>query len=110
MLSGTVKHLEGKLWEVRVSAASRISRAIYLTATGKLVVIVRGFVKKTQKTPQRELTGKEGLMTKLDHLHDKWMKEPEHKKAYDDLSAEFALAAALIKARADADMTQEQVA
>ena len=52
---GTVKHLEGKLWEIRVSAASGIARAIYVTATGKRVVIIRAFVKKTQKTPQREL-------------------------------------------------------
>jgi phage-related protein len=51
----TVKHLEGKLWEIRVKAASGISRAIYVTATGKRVVIVRAFVKKNQKTPQREL-------------------------------------------------------
>lgn len=51
----TVKHLEGKLWEIRVKAASGISRAIYVTATGRRVVIVRAFVKKTQKTPQREL-------------------------------------------------------
>jgi phage-related protein len=53
--SGTAKHLEDKLWDLRVSAASGISTAIYVTATGKRVVIVRVFVKKTQKTPQREL-------------------------------------------------------
>lgn len=51
----TTKHLEGKLWEIRIKAASGISRAIYVTATGQRVVIVRVFVKKTQKTPQREL-------------------------------------------------------
>jgi phage-related protein len=51
----TVKHLGGKLWEIRVKAASGISRAIYVTATGQRVVIVRVFVKKTQKTPRREL-------------------------------------------------------
>ena len=53
--AGTVKRMEGKLWEVRVSAASGISRAVYVTASGKRIVIVRVFVKKTQKTPQREL-------------------------------------------------------
>jgi ribosome-binding protein aMBF1 (putative translation factor) len=39
-----------------------------------------------------------------------WFKNPEFKAAYDELEEEFALAQALIKARADADMTQEQVA
>ncbi len=32
-----------------------ISRAIYVTAAGRQVVVVRVFIKKTQKTPQREL-------------------------------------------------------
>jgi len=50
-----VKHLEGKLWEIRVKAASGVARAIYVTATGQRVIIVRAFIKKTQKTPQREL-------------------------------------------------------
>ena len=40
----------------------------------------------------------------------KWMKNPEFRAAYDALDEEFALAGALIKARGDADMTQEQVA
>jgi ribosome-binding protein aMBF1 (putative translation factor) len=39
-----------------------------------------------------------------------WHKDPEFRAAYDALEDEFALASALIKARADADMTQEQVA
>ncbi|MBN9344611.1 MAG: helix-turn-helix transcriptional regulator [Devosia sp.] len=39
-----------------------------------------------------------------------WLKNPEFKAAYDALEEEFALAQALIRARADADMTQEQVA
>jgi phage-related protein len=53
--SDTVKHLEGKLWEIRVSGISGISRAVYVTASGRRAVIVRAFVKKTQKMPQREL-------------------------------------------------------
>jgi phage-related protein len=51
----TVDHLENKLWELRIRGKSGISRAIYLTATGKRLVILRVFVKKTQKTPRREL-------------------------------------------------------
>ena len=39
-----------------------------------------------------------------------WKKDPKYVAAYDALEAEFALASAMIKARADADMTQEQVA
>jgi ribosome-binding protein aMBF1 (putative translation factor) len=40
----------------------------------------------------------------------KWKKDPRYVAAYNALEAEFALASAMIKARADADMTQRQVA
>lgn len=50
-----VKHLEGKLWEMRMSGRDGIARAIYFTAIGKQVIIVRAFVKKTQKTPRSEI-------------------------------------------------------
>jgi phage-related protein len=51
----SVKHLDGKLWELRMTGRDGISRAIYITASGQRVVILRVFVKKTQKTPAREL-------------------------------------------------------
>jgi phage-related protein len=50
-----VKHLEGKLWELRITGRDGISRAIYVTASGRRVVVVRIFIKKTQKTPPCEL-------------------------------------------------------
>ena len=49
------KHLENRLWELRLTGRDGIARAIYLTASGQRVVIVRVFVKKTQKTPPGEL-------------------------------------------------------
>ena len=51
----SVKHLEGKLWELRITGRDGIARAIYVTAAGRRLVIVRVFVKKTQKTPPHEL-------------------------------------------------------
>jgi len=51
----SVKHLDGKLWELRVTGRDGISRAIYVTASGQRVVILRAFAKKTQQTPKREL-------------------------------------------------------
>jgi phage-related protein len=51
----TAKHLEDKLWELRIRGRDGISRAIYVTASKQRVVIVRVFIKKTQKTPKQEL-------------------------------------------------------
>jgi phage-related protein len=50
-----VKHLEGKLWELRLMGNDGIARALYVTAIGRRVVVVRAFVKKTQKTPRTEI-------------------------------------------------------
>ncbi len=50
-----VDHIEGALWEIRMKGADGIARALYVTAKGKRVVVVRVFVKKTQKTPRQEI-------------------------------------------------------
>jgi phage-related protein len=50
-----LKHLEGRLWEMRLKGRSGVSRALYVTAVGQRVVLVRVFVKKTEKTPRREI-------------------------------------------------------
>ncbi|MGO9895284.1 MAG: type II toxin-antitoxin system RelE/ParE family toxin [Bryobacteraceae bacterium] len=50
-----VKHLEGLLWEMRMKGKDGISRTIYVAARGRRVVVVRVFLKKTQKTPRREI-------------------------------------------------------
>jgi phage-related protein len=50
-----VKHLEARLWEMRLKGRDGIARSLYVTATGKRVVVVHSFVKKTQKTPRREI-------------------------------------------------------
>ena len=50
-----VKHIEGKLWELRLTGRDGIARALYVTAVGRRVVVVRAFVKKTQKTTRAEI-------------------------------------------------------
>ncbi len=49
-------------------------------------------------------------MTKLTDLHTKWMRDPKYRAAYAALDDEFTLAAALIKARVQAGLTQEELA
>ncbi|MBS1833497.1 MAG: helix-turn-helix domain-containing protein [Acidobacteria bacterium] len=46
----------------------------------------------------------------IDDSHKKWMEDPEYRKEYEALAEEFALASALIQARARAGLTQEEVA
>ena len=50
-----VRHLDGKLWELRVRAEGGIARGIYVTAAGRRVVVLHVFAKKSRKTPRRTL-------------------------------------------------------
>jgi phage-related protein len=50
-----VKHVAGAIWEMRLSGRDGIARALYVTARGRRVVVLRVFVKKTEKTPRGEL-------------------------------------------------------
>ena len=50
-----VKHLEDKLWELREESKTDIYRVIYFFFTGRRIIFLHGFQKKTQKTPNKEL-------------------------------------------------------
>jgi len=50
-----IKHLNGPLWEMRMTGRDGISRALYVAARGQRVIVVRVFVKKSPKTPRREI-------------------------------------------------------
>ena len=46
-----VKHVAGRLWEIRLKGSGGISRLPYVTAAPERVVIVRVFAKRTEKKP-----------------------------------------------------------
>jgi len=50
-----VKHVEGKLWELRAKAAEGIARGFYVAVSGRRVVVLHVFAKKSQKTPKTAL-------------------------------------------------------
>jgi len=50
-----VKHIEGKLWEFRAKAAEGIARGFYVTASGRRVIVLHVFAKKSEKTPRPAL-------------------------------------------------------
>jgi len=56
-----VRKLEPGLWEVRSHIAVGIARVLF-TVDGQLMVLLHGFVKKSQKTPTADLkTAKQRL-------------------------------------------------
>lgn len=51
----TSKALGNGLYEIRANADNNIARIIYVFAPGRTIVLLHGFIKKTQKTPRQEL-------------------------------------------------------
>ena len=49
------KPLEDKLYELRVKDQKGIYRIIYFAYTGREFIMLNGFIKKTQKTPKKEI-------------------------------------------------------
>ncbi len=50
-----VRHIREQLWEIRLKGKAGIARALYVTAREQRVVILRVFIKKTEKTPPGEI-------------------------------------------------------
>lgn len=50
-----VKHIDGEIWELRIKFSTDISRIFYFTWSKETIVLLHGFIKKTQKTPRSEL-------------------------------------------------------
>ena len=62
-----VKKLTSDIFELRVKQFDRIFRVLFFYQPGMLIVITSGFQKKTQETPQAEIT-------RAEQLRKLWMK------------------------------------
>ena len=64
-----VDHLRDDIWEIRSSLGTRIARTLFAVENGQLILL-HGFVKKSQKTPKADLD-----------LAEKRFKEWKHEEA-----------------------------
>lgn len=70
-----VKNLEKGLWEIRINLPNRIIRIICM-AKGGMLILLHGFVKKSQKTPAREID----IARKRKKIFEQSQKEVFHEK------------------------------
>lgn len=49
------KHLDDGIFEIRAKQANNITRILYFFIVGRKIILTNGFVKKTQKTPAKEI-------------------------------------------------------
>ena len=66
-----VKKLTDHIFELRVKQFDRIFRVLFFYQPGMLIVVTSGFQKKTEQTPQAEIT-------KAEQLRMLWMKYRNH--------------------------------
>ena len=59
-----VRKLEPGLWEVRSKLADKIAR-VFFTVNGSKMVLLHGFIKKSEKTPQDDLKVARQRLTQL---------------------------------------------
>ena len=49
------QHLEDGIFELRTAFAKKIARSVYFYQKGAKIILTHGFIKKTQKTPRKEI-------------------------------------------------------
>ena len=57
------------LFELRLKAAEGVARVFYCTMVGKKIVVLHQFIKKTDKTPPRELETARRRMREVINAH-----------------------------------------
>lgn len=65
------KHLEDGIFELRTSIKDKIARSLYFYQVGAKIVITHGFIKKTQKTPRKEIE-------RAKKLREQYIKRSKH--------------------------------
>lgn len=114
------EHLDDGIFEIRAKQGTNITRVLYFFFVGKKIILTNGFVKKTQKTPKKELdlakkyrteykSRGEKKMTKFNDFLAEELKNPEFKAEYDALEPEFAIIQAMIDARRETGLTQKEL-
>ncbi len=59
------------LFELRLKAAEGIARVLYCTMVGRNIVMLHQFIKKTDKTPPREIETARRRMKEFKNAHSK---------------------------------------
>ena len=49
------EELEDEIFELRAKSGTNLSRILYFFVVGKKIVLTNGFIKKTQRTPNKEI-------------------------------------------------------
>ena len=118
-----LKNITGTtLYEMRMISGTNIYRIFCFFDKGKLVVVLNGFQKKTQKTPKNEIKLAEKLQNNItmsktriiefdDHLNSEYGERgTESRETFEEGFEAFRLGVMLQELRKNKGLTQEQLA
>jgi DNA-binding XRE family transcriptional regulator len=122
-----VKNIKGSknkdLYELKIKFSSYISRIFYFSYEQNTFILLHGFVKKSNKTPERELErarkykidyesrcDMSKASVKLDIIKEKLMKNEEFKDEYKKLKPRYEIISQIIETRNEQHITQEELA
>jgi DNA-binding XRE family transcriptional regulator/putative component of toxin-antitoxin plasmid stabilization module len=114
------EHITGsnRLYEIRVEVGSNIYRVFCFFDKEKLVIVINGFQKKSQKTPRQEIVlaqkmkkSNKNLTTFSDHLDRQYGKRGTKKREnYEQEFEAFKLGVMIQELRKEKGLTQEELA
>jgi len=122
-----VKPIKGNknkgIYELRIKFATDISRIFYFSFQVNKFVLLNGFIKKSNNTPERELERarkykmimKEGVVmskagVKFNVIKEQLMKDEEFKAEYEKLKPRYEVISQIIEVRNIQHITQEELA
>ena len=94
------KPLGDGIFEIRAKQGNNITRTLYFFYDGKQIILTNGFVKKTQKTPSAEIQRAKKYRAEYLRFKAEW----------DALEPELSIMQAVIDARKESGLTQQQLA
>lgn len=110
-----IKHLEGRLWEMRLKGKDGIAGALRDSMATTRCHRPRLREEGQENSASRNRTcpreGARGAtVTSISDLHQKWLQDPAYRETYDALADEFGLAELVIRARTEAGLSQAELA
>ena len=96
------KYLSEGIFELRSRVGSDITRVLYFFYVDSRIVLTNGFIKKTNKTPIKEIE-------KAKKYRADYLKSPEFRREYEALQPERAIIQAIIDARKQSGLTQKEL-
>ncbi len=113
------RHIEGKLWEIKIKSASGGYRVFYLVIQKNMLVLLHTYKKQSQKAPDREIkTAMKRLKEVLDHMKPitlqevivEEMKDEEFAILYEKERVINKIACAIVEMRQRKGLTQSELA